>query len=176
MHPFVTAQTKPIDIAEHQSKLKSVAHCLAQLQGCQDTTPLPDFPVLLLKSSEKPVKVKEDWHTQLDSQKFFTGTLTNTCEWLLYRCQIAGGRKGDSCGLVLNVILRVLIWSSPLSKFCSKCEEKEKIIKYCRLWMLTSVLQQQSLELGGKWKVTFEKTCLRHPSRSTDHWEAVVSY
>lgn len=56
MPPFVTAQTDE----EHQSKLKSVAHHLAQLRGCQGTTPLPDFPALLLKTSEKPVKVEED--------------------------------------------------------------------------------------------------------------------
>lgn len=60
MHPFETAQTKPAYFAEHQSNLKSVAHHLAQLQGCQDTTPLSDFPALLPKTSEKPVKVEED--------------------------------------------------------------------------------------------------------------------
>ncbi|KAI1238995.1 hypothetical protein IHE44_0012093 [Lamprotornis superbus] len=55
--PLQTAQTKPTDFAQHQSKLKCVAHCLAQLQGCQDTTLPPDFPALLPKTSEKPVKI-----------------------------------------------------------------------------------------------------------------------
>lgn len=67
MHLFVTTQTKPADFAEHQSKLKSVAHCLAQLQGCQDTTPLSDFPALLPRTSLKPMKVEEDRDTKLDS-------------------------------------------------------------------------------------------------------------
>lgn len=91
MHPFVTAHTKPADFAEHQSKLKSVAHCLGQLQGCQDTTLPP-------ASSSA---AQNQWEVSKGRRGLrYPAGLLEILHWNInkYRCQITG-RKCSSCGL-----------------------------------------------------------------------------